>query len=204
MSKVRRARDKWKAKIWYRVYSPKYFGEVELPSIPVTEGQNPVGRTVETTLFDLTQDPAHQTIIMRFKIHETKELRADTFFSGHEYARDFLRSLVRRGSSKIDAIVDAKTKDGALIRVYPIACTAHRINSSQKKAIRMLMFKIIEEKAKNLNFDQFVQEMILGKIASDIYNEAKHVTPLRHVGFKKSKVLSIEGMLKTLSSEASI
>jgi len=202
MSKMRRAKDKWKTKIWYKVYSPKYFGEVELPPIPVTEGQSPVGRTVEATLFDLTQDPAHQTIIMRFKVHETKELRADTFFSGHEYARDFLRSLVRRGSSKVDAIIDVKTKDGALLRVYPIACTAHRINSSQKKAIRMLMFKIIEEKAKNLNFDQFVQEMILGKIASDIYNEAKRITPLRHVGFKKSKVLSIEGVLKTKAPEA--
>jgi small subunit ribosomal protein S3Ae len=32
--------------------------------------------------------------------------------------------------------------------------------------------------------------MVLGKIASDIYNEAKKVAPLRHVGIRKSKLLS--------------
>lgn len=203
MSRTRRARDKWRAKVWYKVFSPKYFGEVELFSIPVAEGQSPVGRTVEATLYDLTGDPAHQTIIMKFQINKVKELRADTFFKGHEYARDYLRSLTRRGSSKIDAIINLKTKDGALLRVYPMACTAHRIKTSQQKTIRKIMLRIVEEKAKNLNFDQFVQEMILGKIASDIYNEAKKIAPLRHVGFRKSKVLSIGETLK-LKPETSV
>jgi ribosomal protein S3AE len=33
--------------------------------------------------------------------------------------------------------------------------------------------------------------MVLGKIASDIYNEAKKVAPLRHVGIRKSKLILI-------------
>jgi len=32
--------------------------------------------------------------------------------------------------------------------------------------------------------------MVLGKIASDIYNEAKKIAPLRHVGVRKSKLLN--------------
>jgi small subunit ribosomal protein S3Ae len=48
---------------------------------------------------------------------------------------------------------------------------------------------IIEEKAKNLTFEHLVQEAVLGKIASDIYNEAKKIAPLRHVGVRKSKLL---------------
>jgi ribosomal protein S3AE len=31
--------------------------------------------------------------------------------------------------------------------------------------------------------------MVLGKIASDIYNESKKVAPLRHVGIRKSKLV---------------
>lgn len=195
--RTRRARDKWRSKVWYKVFSPKYFGEVELFSIPVTEGQSPIGRTVEATLYDLTGDLGHQTIIMRLQVGEVKKLKADTFFKGHEYARDYLRSIVRRGSSKIDAVFNVKTKDGVLLRVYPMACAAHRINSARQKAIRKIMQSVIETKAKTLNFDQFVQEMVLGKIASDIYNEAKKIAPLRHVGFRKSKVLSpLEEMVK--------
>jgi len=40
-----------------------------------------------------------------------------------------------------------------------------------------------------LTIDQFAQEMVLGKIASDIYNEAKKIAPLRHVGIRKSKLV---------------
>jgi ribosomal protein S3AE len=32
--------------------------------------------------------------------------------------------------------------------------------------------------------------MVLGKIASDIYNQAKLVAPLRHVGIRKSKLVA--------------
>ena len=52
------------------------------------------------------------------------------------------------------------------------------------------MKRIIEEKAASLSFNQFVQEAVLGKIASDIYNEAKKIVPLRHVGIRKSRLLS--------------
>jgi small subunit ribosomal protein S3Ae len=52
------------------------------------------------------------------------------------------------------------------------------------------MDRIVKEKAAALSLDQFVQEMVLGKIASDIYNEAKKVAPLRHVGIRKSKLVS--------------
>jgi small subunit ribosomal protein S3Ae len=57
------------------------------------------------------------------------------------------------------------------------------------------MKKIVEGKAKELTFDQYVQEMVLGKIASDIYNEAKKVTPLRHVGIRKSKLVVQPGQI---------
>jgi small subunit ribosomal protein S3Ae len=52
------------------------------------------------------------------------------------------------------------------------------------------MGRIIKEKAAALTMDQYAQEMVLGKIASDIYNEAKKIAPLRHVGIRNSKVVT--------------
>jgi small subunit ribosomal protein S3Ae len=52
------------------------------------------------------------------------------------------------------------------------------------------MEKTVHEKADSLSLDQFVQEMVLGKIASDLYNQAKEVAPLRHVGIRKSKLIA--------------
>jgi small subunit ribosomal protein S3Ae len=53
------------------------------------------------------------------------------------------------------------------------------------------MRQIVEEKATSLTYEQLSQEIVLGKLGSDIYNLAKKIAPLRHVGVRKSKVTSI-------------
>jgi len=64
------------------------------------------------------------------------------------------------------------------------------MNSSKKSAIRAVMDRTIAERAASLTYDQFVQETVLQKVASDVYNEAKKVTRLRHVGVRKIKLIS--------------
>ena len=63
------------------------------------------------------------------------------------------------------------------------------------------MEKIIREKASTLTLDQLAQEMVLGKVASDIYNEAKKIAPLRHVGVRKSKLLNPLDQLLQLQAQ---
>ncbi|MEM2925972.1 MAG: 30S ribosomal protein S3ae [Candidatus Bathyarchaeia archaeon] len=188
-SKGRRVRDKWRAKAWFSVYSPPYFGEVELGDIPANEGKGLLGRSVQTSLYDVTKDPSHMNIVITFQITDVDGNKAKTIFKGHEYARDYLRTLIRRGSKRVDGIFNVKTKDGYGLRLSVLACTLRRINSAQGSAIRRIMGKILEERSQVLNFEQLVQEAVLGKLASDIYNEAKKIAPLRHVGISKSKLL---------------
>jgi len=52
------------------------------------------------------------------------------------------------------------------------------------------MGKVVAEKTGSLTYSQLCHEMVLGKMGSDVYNEAKKVSPLRHVGVRKSKLLS--------------
>ncbi|MGH9919039.1 MAG: 30S ribosomal protein S3ae, partial [Nitrososphaerales archaeon] len=78
---------------------------------------------------------------------------------------------------------------GYLVRVYTIALSQGRMNASKKHEIRMITDKIIGERAAALAYDQFVQETVLQKLASDVYNEARKVTRLRHVGVRKTKLI---------------
>ncbi|RJS80359.1 30S ribosomal protein S3ae [Candidatus Bathyarchaeota archaeon] len=189
-SRRRRVRDKWRSKKWYTVLAPDYFGNVELGLVPADSPEKMIGRVIEATLYDLTGDFAHQYLKIYFQVIEVEGRTAKTIFKGHEYSRDYLRSLVRRRTTRIDGIFTITTKDGYRLRVSACAFTPHRIKTSQEKGIRAVMKEVIERKANELNFDQFVQEAVLGKIASDIYNEAKKIAPLRHVGIRKSKLLS--------------
>lgn len=191
----KRVKDKWRSKDWYSIVSPSYFGGSELGSVPADDSSKLIGRVVDSTLYDLTNDFAHQYLKMFFKVSEVEGKTARTFFKGHEYSRDYLRSLVRRRTTRVDIIDNITTKDGYQMRLAVSAFTLARIRTTQEHAIRAMMKKIVEGKAKELTFDQYVQEVVLGKIASDIYNEAKKVTPLRHVGIRKSKLVAQPGQM---------
>jgi small subunit ribosomal protein S3Ae len=188
-SKTKRVRDKWRSKSWYTVLAPSYFGSVELGAIPADEPDKIIGRVIDATLYDVTNDFAHQYLKMYFQITEIDGKTAKTTFKGHEYSRDYLRSLVRRRTTKIDALLNVTTKDGYKLRIAISAFSLSRIRTSQEKQIRIIMDRIIKEKSAALTLDQFAQEVVLGKIASDIYNEAKKIVPLRHIGIRKSKLV---------------
>ncbi len=176
------------------IYSPEYFGYKEIGTTLASDPKQVIGRTLWVSLYTLTGDFAKQYLLIRFKIIRVKEdLTAETVFYGHEYGREFLRSLVRRGTTRIDGIFNLTTKDGFDIRVHAIAFTLKRItpHSLKVKKIRKIMQKILEDASRNLTLAQLAQEMVLGKTASDIFQEAKKITLLRHVGIVKSKVLKI-------------
>jgi small subunit ribosomal protein S3Ae len=172
------------------VVAPPFFGNIELGAVPAEEEKRLIGRVVEATLYDITSDFSHMYLKMFFQISEIDGKTARTLFKGHEYSRDYLRSLVRRRTTKVDGLFNLTTKEGYKLRIAVSALTLSRIRTSQEKVIRNIMEKTINERAAALTLDQFVQEMVLGKIASDIYNEAKSVAPLRHVGIRKSKLLA--------------
>lgn len=194
-------RDKWKLKSWYSVYSPPYFGGQEVALIPADDPSKLLGRVVEVTLYDLTrQDIQHMNIKLYFKIVKVDGSKAETVLKGHEYAREYLRSLVRRWSSRVDGMVNLTTKDGFRVRVFPIAFTRKRIKPSQESAIRKIMTEVVLGRGQQLAYDQLAQECVLGKLASDIFHRITKICPVKHVGIRKTKLLS----MPELSSEAKV
>ncbi len=189
--KVAKVRDKWKLKSWVTVTASPSFGNAPIARVPLTDVQKPEGRVIETTLYDiLKQDPQHYAFKLFFQIDRVEGETAHTVFKGHEYSREFLRSLIRRGSSMSDFIKDYTTKDGYVVRVYCTALSQGKMNSSKKHDLRLVMDRVIGEKAGSMNYEGFAQELVLQKVASDVYNEAKKITHLRHVGVRKSKLIS--------------
>jgi len=186
----RRVRDKWRRKKWYTIVSPPYFGEAEIGATLAEEPDQLLGRVIETTLYDITGDFSQQHIKLYFQVIGRGGQRLETVFKGHEYSRDYLRSLVRRGSSRIDCIHNVTTKDGYKLRVSVVLFSVLRVQTSQTQKARSIILKILRGKAESLNFDQFVQEAVLGKMASDIYNETKKIFPIRHAGVRKTKLLA--------------
>jgi small subunit ribosomal protein S3Ae len=123
-------------------------------------------------------------------VKQVEGSEAGTIFKGHEHIRDYLRSFVRRRSSKIDSIFDIVTKDGYKLRISAMAISTSDLKTSQEKAVRKVVRETIKERARALTFDEFVNEMVMGDLNSSIYSRAKKIAPLRHTTISKSKLLA--------------
>ncbi len=185
-----RVKDKWREKKWITVNAPDSFNNVPIAYIPITDDKNAPGRVLEVTLYDILKgDPSQHQYKMYFQLDKVEDDKASTIFKRFEYSKEFLRSLVRRGSSKINFIIDAKTKDGYVFRIKVIALTHRQLNTSRKHALRLIARDIINKIVPEMTIDQFVQATCYGKINSDIMAAAKKVIRIRHVGLEKVKLI---------------
>ena len=188
--KTRKIKDKWKEKRWITVLASDSFNNIPIAYIPITDDKTAIGRVVEVTLFDILKgDPSQHQYKIFFQIQKVSGEKATTIFKRYEYAKEFLRSLVRRGSSKINISLDVKTKDGFIFRIKIIALSHRELNTSRKHALRLIAKQVLEKTVPNMTIEQFVQAACYGKINSDIMAAAKRVIRLRHVGLEKVKLV---------------
>jgi len=170
--------------------APESFNNIPVAYIPITNDKTAVGRVVEVTLFDILKgDPSQHQYKIFFQINKVSGEKATTIFKRYEYSKEFLRSLIRRGSSRINFSIDAKTKDGHIFRIKILTLSHRELNTSRKRALRLEAKKQIEKIVPHMTIDEFAQAACYGKISSDIMATTKKIIRVRHVGLEKVKLL---------------
>jgi small subunit ribosomal protein S3Ae len=175
-------------KRWYTVMAPESFDRAELGETPADEPEQVYDRTIETTLGELQNDPSENNTKLTFQITDVGSDTAYTEFIQHELTRDYLRSLTRRGTSKVDAFVTVLTTDDYRVQVQPVAYTTKSADHSQEHAIRRTMIDLVNETAEERTFEDLIDGIVEGRLSSAIYSEAKTIYPLRRVEIQKTRV----------------
>jgi len=189
-SKLRRV--SFKDKEWYTVISPKSFNFKPIGEIIGMEN-NLNGRTIETLLYDFTNRYDDISLKLKFKVVQVnKEAKqVQSMFLGHAYTNDYVRSLIGRGSSKIQTIINLTTKDNYVYRITIICTTISRARSSQQIVIRKIMREILKEFSKTLNHEKFITGMIHKEFTNQIIRVAKTIYPLSNCSIIKCKLVSV-------------
>ena len=185
----RRVRDTWKEKSWYTIKTPVNFEDKEIGETPAKDPSLLIGRGVEITMRELRGDFSKQYIKLRFEIDNVAGTVANTKFTGHKTTTDYVRSMIRRGTSRIDASAIVNTKDGRKVKLQVLAVTSRRAKTSQQRFMRKNIEDFLYESASDKTFDDLVKVMVNGKLASEIYHNAKKIYPLKRVEIIKSKVI---------------
>lgn len=197
--KVQRKIDGWKSKEWYNIEAPVYLNRSIVGNTMAGDPSLLIGRNVETTVGELTNDMTKNNTKVILRINNVIGEIATTDLMGHELTTDYVRSIVKRQTSRIDANIEVKTKDKYVIRVKPTCFTIKRARSSQMQAIREMMVEIVKKRAAESDFENFMQEAILGRLSAAIYRQAKFIYPLRRVEIRKTQVEAMPPVAPALS-----
>ena len=191
---VGRRVEGWKAKSWYKVYTPDVLGKTYMGDTIANDAESVVGRIMQTTLGEIINDYSRQNVKMKFRIATVAGDAAYTEFVGHELTRDYLRSLVKRRTSRIDSHVPVKTKDGKTADLTVTCYTLTRANLSQTHAIRGLMTARVLEIAKEGDFNALLNAIVSGEISKELFKSVKPLFPVRRVEIIKSKVGAVKAV----------
>jgi small subunit ribosomal protein S3Ae len=194
---VGRRVEGWKAKSWFKVHVPDNLGKAYIGDTIANDAQSVVGRIMTATLGEITNDYAKQHVKMSFKIQTVTGDAAYTEFVGHEVTRDYLRSLVKRRSSRIDCQVPLVTKDGKKVRLTICCYTFARANLSQEHAIRDAITKAVAAQVSAWDLTTLLNGIVSGEISRDLFKAVKTIYPTRRVEIIKSKVEQIAAPIST-------
>ena len=186
----RKIKDKWKAKEWYKVHTPRMFNEMEIGETPSAEPEFLMGRTAEVTVHDLTGDFSKMHIKLRFKIEGIDGHTAKTAFIGHDLTSDYVRRLTRRKKTKTDHVVDVMTRDGFTIRIKPMSIAEKRIQTAQEEALRRVMEETLSKMGTDMTLSEIVKIIVSGDMAKELARSCRCVIPVKRIEIRKSEVLS--------------
>lgn len=190
--------DKWKLKSWYEVHAPSYVVDKVLGETPADDVSKLYGRVIEMSKLGVSDDLFYDlNLKLRFKITKVEGNVCKTEFVGHEVAKEQIRSQIRRNRSKIESIQNVTTKDKAKLRISSVVITPMRCGTSTKKIIRKKIYEIIDQRAKENTFIDFVKLMISGQLVAELREATKKIYPTILVDVRKSKVLSFPQTPKT-------
>lgn len=190
-SASRKVKDKWKSKDWYKIYAPPMFNKTVLGETPTADPSELIGRKTEASVHDLTGDFSKMHVKILFEINDVEGYDAKTSFIGHDLTSDYIRRLTRRKRTRTDNVVDAKTKDGYLVRIKVMSVTEKRIQSSQESAVRSIMSEEIHKAVPEMTISDLVKKIISGDLAKELARASKVIVPIKRVEIRKSEVLEM-------------
>ena len=177
--------------MWYELKSPDYVGDYSLGHSPVTDATQMLGRTIKTSLMDLTNDFKDLNYHLTFKVTNVTGKRAKTEFFGQALSRDFRRSQIRNHRSQVDGIFNITLKDKSRIRISTFVVTPIRAAHNVKKEVRAAIKQEIEEILSELSFPAFVNKLITYELRDELLPVAAEIFPIKILEISKVKVLRL-------------
>ncbi len=188
--KKKKTVDTWKTKKRFIIAAPKAFEEKELGQTVANKPEELIGRTVKSTLRQITGNISHQHVQLKFKVTDVKGQTANTEVIGEEIQRGYIGRQTRRMKAIVPAIFRVQTKDKKKLQITALAFGRNSMRIGQKKDMRKKMIEMIDDITTKIGYHKFMQEAVYAKISAAIIKDLKKIYPMQRVDIIKVRLLS--------------
>lgn len=201
----RKVIDPFSRKEWYHIkapnyYSKQYVGETIVNRTAGTKiaSESLKGRVFEANLAELQGNEDYNFRKIFLKCEDVSGRDCLTNFYGMNFTTDKLRSLVRKWQTTVENIIDVKTLDGFVLRLFCIGFTKRRQNqvaktsyaqTSQIRQIRAKMTAIINKHVTTSTLNALVPKFTTEVIGNEIEKAVNGIYPLQNVFIRKVKLI---------------
>jgi len=182
------SRIKAKKKVWFKIISPKVFGQAEIGESYLTSAQVALGRKLEVNLKELTGNVRDQNVHINLQINKLDANLLKTSVIGYELSTAFVKRLVRKNSDPISGYFLLKTKGGKQVILKSLMVTLSKAQRSVKAQLNKELGNILKEEVSNSSFDNFVSSLVQYKVQSMLKKRLRKIFPLKEVAVRVLKL----------------
>ena len=180
---------KLKGKQWFTILAPKYFDEKEIGKTISSIPDALIGKTVNVSAVDLTNDINKYYLKLKFKINSVDSDKAFTQFYGSECLQDYISRMVLHRIRRIDSIQDLTTTDKIKIRVKGLTIVSKKVKSSIAVKIREFVSELIKKQVEESTLEEFLQKMLSNELKNKILREGRTIYPIRNFEVRKTEII---------------
>jgi len=170
---------KWKGKDWFTVIAPETFGSKELGDVPATDPESLINRKLETSLSDITGNPAKYYVKLNFKINSVKGDKAYTSFSGMKIIKEQLFRIVRKRTSRVEIVQDVTTKDGWVLHLNVLAILNRASQIEIQGKVRKRAITFLQDFASKSTAADFIKTACDDLVQKNIKKFGSKIYPVR-------------------------
>ncbi len=185
---VKKVVDSWKTKKWFTITAPNFLNNAKVGEIPANDDASIINRIVRIPLKEITNDFSHMYTSVKLRVVEVRGKSIYSKFIGHQVAREYIRTLIRRNNSFIELVLPVKSKDGVEFTVKIISITQVKASAKQKTLVSNLVSAYLKKKVSTTDFGEFIKDVLFSKIGAELNKELNKIVPIKKTEVWKTEL----------------
>ena len=179
---------KIKKKAWYKVLSPKIFGNREVGESYLQAPEKAIGRKLKSNLKDLTGNVKDQNVLIGMQVNKIDGSTLRTAVVSYQLTPAYVKRVVRKNTAKVEDYYILKTKSGKEVIVKTLIVTINKVQRSVRTTLRKEFKEFLQAELEKTDLATFVSMLVNRKIQNEAKRKMKKIFPSKEVSVRMLKL----------------